>query len=147
MNKSILLALFASLCFVSCNSDDDSNNTDTNSIVGIWKMEKTFTISGQDNTSIIREYTPDDCKQRSTFEFNQNGKYILNDYNYINDECKHDQETINYTYNKTNNKLLLDNNESTVLELTNNKLIIYVADNYDSNEDGVNDYIKYIFVK
>lgn len=144
--KKILIGTFF-LSIISCNSDDESNAPEINNVIGVWKMEKTITISGTDNSTIIKEYIADECKQKSTYEFNQNGKYIVSDYNYIGQECKNSTQTTNYIYMETENKLIIGNTESKIMELTPNKLVIYVPDNYDSNEDGVDDYLKYIFKK
>lgn len=53
----------------------------------------------------------------------------------------------NYTYDSSTQKLVMGNMESKVLELTANKLVVFVNDNYDSNNDGINDYLKYTFIK
>lgn len=147
MQKTFILSLIISLILISCRSENDSQITELDKIVGIWKMAKTITISGVDNSTIIEEYNPDDCKQKSTYEFNQNGKYIMNDYNKISNECKHQNRTVSYTYNPKEQKLIIDNTEAKVLELTDSKLVVYVQDNYDYDGDGTNDYLKYVFKK
>ncbi len=146
MKITILPILF--LAFISCRSDDnDVTVKETNPLIGIWKMDRTVTISGADNLTPINEYIPDPCKQKSTFEFQQNGKYNLNDYNAVGQECIHTHQIKNYTYLKSEDKLIIDNSESKIMELTSNTLVLYVADDYDSNNDGINDYLKYIFKK
>ena len=144
MKNTILPILF--LAFISCRSDDNTV-TETNNLIGVWKMEKTITVSGADNLTTIKEYIPDTCKQKSTFEFQQNGKYNVNDYNAIGQDCIHTNQIKNYTYLRSENKLIIDNSESKIIELSSNKLVLYIADNYDSNNDGINDYLKYIFKK
>ncbi|QIG88552.1 hypothetical protein G6R40_02240 [Chryseobacterium sp. POL2] len=145
MKKIFFLSLILS-SFACSSSHDDSQNFDNN-ITGIWKMEKTSTISGSDIVTIISEYIPDDCKQKSTYEFNVNGKYIVNDYNYVGQDCQHINNVSNYTYLSSENKLIINNAESKIIELTNNKLVILVSDDYDSNGDGIDDYLKYTFKK
>lgn len=132
---------------VSCSSEADTVTSESNPLVGVWKMEKTITISGSDNTTQISEYNPDSCKQKSTHEFTQDGKYIINDYNSVGLECKYSNSTKTYTYLKNENKLIIGSATAKILEVSNNKLVLYIADNYDSNNDGVNDYLKYVFKK
>lgn len=141
--KKILTAIFA-LTLISCSSDREPISNE-NPLVGIWKMEKTTTISGKDNTSVISENLPDECKQKSTYEFNKDGNYIVNEYNNTNAGCVLSSRTTAYNYNQNEKKLTIGPSTSKVLELTQNRLMIYVADNYDSNDDGVNDFLRYSF--
>lgn len=146
--KKILLTI-TSLTLLSCSSDENFPNPDTttSNLIGVWKMERTVTVSGSDQTTVISTYLPDACKSNSTYEFKANGAYIAKDYNMVGTECKFSEVNKNYTYDSSTQKLVMGNMESKVLELTANKLVLYVNDNYDSNNDGINDYLKYTFIK
>ena len=143
--KRILLAMIL-VTALSCRADQDAP-AETNSVAGIWKMEKTSTVSDADLTTVFSEYLPDDCKQKSTFEFTEDGKYIINDYNSIGQECVHVAETKSDTYHPAENKLFIDTTEPKVLELTASRLAVIVEDDYDYNGDGISDYLEYIFRK
>jgi hypothetical protein len=148
MNK-VLIGIFC-LSLISCNSDNDSTNDNTNAennIVGVWKFEKEITISGADGITVLREYFPDDCKKQGTYEFTSNGKYIMNAYNTTNQGCEHSNGITDYTYVKNENKLIIGDKEAKIIELTNNKLVMSVPDNYDYNDDGIDDYLEYTFKK
>lgn len=141
--KNILFAIFA-LALISCSSDREPVSAEI-LLVGIWKMEKTTTVSGKDNTTVISENLPDECKQKSTYEFSKDGNYIINDYNNTNSGCVLSSRTTPYNFNPNEKTLTIGPSTSKVLELTQNRLIIYVADNYDSNSDGINDFLRYTF--
>ncbi len=141
--KNILTA-FLAFMLISCSSDRDQISNEL-SVVGIWKMEKTTTVSGKDNATVISEYLPDECKQKSTYEFSTAGKFITNDYNNTNSGCVLTSRTTTYSYNKNDNKLTIGEDSGKVLDLSASRLIFYVADNYDSNDDGVNDFLRYTF--
>ena len=141
--KNLLIPIFAFALF-SCSSDRDSDSVETN-VVGIWKMEKTTTVSGKDNATVLREDLPDDCKQKSTYEFTNDRKLISNDYNNVSSECQFTSRTTPYTFNKNENTLTIGQDTSKVLELSGNRLVIYLAGNYDSNNDGINDFLRYTF--
>lgn len=144
--KKIILGFFL-LGFIACNSDNEIPTAEKNNIIGIWKMQKNLVISGKDNTTILKEYLPDDCKEKSTYEFTQDGKYNSVDYNYINSECVKSSSSKNYSYSGADKKLVIDNIEAKVLELSQSKLVIYIPDNYDYNDDGIDDFLQYIFIK
>lgn len=146
--KKIILGI-SLLSVLSCGSDNDnsSNSNTAASLIGIWKIERVVTISGADQTTQIDEDLPDACKNQSTYEYTSNGKYIAKDYNMVGSTCQFSQSTRNYVYTPSTQKLMIDNMESKVLELTANKLMIYINDGYDSNGDGVDDYLKYTFVR
>ncbi|UHO39774.1 lipocalin family protein [Chryseobacterium capnotolerans] len=151
--KKIVAGILISGSFISCTLGDDTPKGsipdpvyDTN-IVGIWKIQIQYIISGDNKETILKETPPDDCKKKSTYEFRNNGKYYMADYNSISSECVMKEATLPYLYNPAHMKLTINNNESEVLEITANKLTILAADNSDYNGDGTKDYIKTIFYK
>ncbi|WP_332453020.1 hypothetical protein [Chryseobacterium aquaticum] len=144
MKKIILPCI--SLLLLSCNSDNEEIQSENN-LIGKWKMANTIVISGTDKTTVLKEYLPDDCKQKSSYEYTTGNKYITNDYNMINSECVLKSSTRDYIYNQTDKTLKVENIIANILELSKSNFVLLAPDNYDYNSDGVQDYLKYIFVK
>lgn len=110
-------------------------------------MTNTIVISGTDKTTVLKEYLPDDCKQKSIYEYTTDNKYIANEYNTINGDCIFESSTRDYIYNQTDKTLKVENITANILELSKTNFVLLAPDNYDYNSDGVQDYLKYIFVK
>ncbi|SHK02351.1 lipocalin family protein [Epilithonimonas mollis] len=146
MKKLILTAI--SLVAISCSSDnnDDLPQPIENQIIGKWKLKTTTVLSGKDKTTVLNEYLPDACKQKSTYEFTDK-KYIMNDYNSIGSECVLGSTTVDYTYNANDKTLKIGNETASVTELTSSTLVVLAFDDYDHNNDGVKDYLKYLYTK
>jgi len=144
MKKLILPCI--SLLLLSCNSDNEEPQPE-NYLIGKWKMANTIVISGTDKTTVLKEYLPDDCKQKSSYEYTTGNKYITNDYNMINSECVLKSSTRDYIYNQTDKTIKVENITANILELSQSNFVLLAPDNYDYNNDGVQDYLKYIFVK
>lgn len=149
--KKIALGLLTISLFLSSCTDDKKEEIIHNdaSIVGIWKIQKSEVLSGKDLNLVIKEYLPDECKLKSAYQFSNNGKYIIKDFNLINGECKETSGTKNYQYNSVDKKIIIEGAKepAIVLDITNNKLIFYINDQYDHNDDGTDDYLRYTFVK
>ncbi|WP_353146175.1 lipocalin family protein [Chryseobacterium sp.] len=152
--KKLLTGILAAGIISSCSTGDDSlpvndnpdNNTATN-IIGIWKIQTEYSVSGADKTTVIKEYAPDDCKKKSTYEFRNDGQYYLIDYNSVNSGCQKVETTLSYTYSPASMELTIGNNTGKVLELSSNKLTLLTPDNEDNNGDGINDYTKYLLYR
>lgn len=144
--KKILLGILA-LGAVSCSNNDDEPSQNQNNIIGVWKIQSKTTISGTDKTTVLGQEVIDDCKKQSTYEFRNDGKYYLIDYNSIGTNCQKSTATVDYTYNQAEQKITVNGSVSTVPESTTSKLVLLTPDNYDYNSDGVDDYIKYTFYK
>lgn len=152
--KKFLVGILAVGALSSCSTGDDSlpdygNIPDySNSIlVGVWKIQTQFRISGTDKTTVIQEIAPDDCKKKSTYEFRNDGKYAMIDYNTVNSNCEKTEMTTSFQYDPVTMKLIINNIENSVLEASSSKLTYLAPANQDFNADGVNDYIKYVYYK
>lgn len=151
--KKLLVGIFAAGAISSCSVGDDtlpmpdsSGNNNTN-IVGIWKIQTQYQISGTNKETVITEKVPDDCKKQGTYEFKNDGKYYMTDYNNIGSVCKKSEATTPYEYNPAHMQLTIGSNVADVLELSSSKLVILVATNEDYNGDGIKDYDKTVFYK
>ncbi|WP_234111004.1 MULTISPECIES: lipocalin family protein [Chryseobacterium] len=145
--EKMLLGLFLMATIASCNSDRGNDAVIEPTVIGVWKLEKDLVVSGADHSTILHEYIPDDCKNKSTFEFAADGKYVANTYNTINSNCVNSVMNSQYQYKKNEKKLIIGASTADVLELSDHKLVVYAADNYDSNNDGINDFVKYFFIR
>ena len=129
--------LIGLMIFSSCSNDDDSNS-DSTSIVGIWKPIKEVDIcsTGNENTSDFST-----CLQRSRLTFNSDG--TLNNMEYSEDTGECLENFANGTWTLTGENLSLTINSETsnptFFELTNNTLQIGYYNN-DANDpcDGGN---------
>lgn len=139
-----ILKIFFALTIISCNSDREELPEEI-TLVGTWKIEKTTTISGADNKTLISESFPDTCKQKSTYQFTADQKYVVTDFNSTVTGCDQSALTSSYSYDDVQKILTIGTATSQVQELTANQLVTYVADNYDSNGDGINDFLRYSF--
>lgn len=151
--KKIVAGILILGTFSSCSLGDDTptgnnnNNVYDTNIVGIWKIQTEYQVSGSNKETIINETVPDDCKKKSTYEFRNDGKYYMNDYNTTSSICKNTESTLPYFYDSTQMKLNINNKNAEVLVLDLHKLVILAPANYDYNGDGTYDYIKTIFYK
>lgn len=152
--KKFLVGILAVGALSSCSTGDDSlpnydNIPDySNSvIVGTWKIQTQYQISGTDKTTVISETAPNDCKKKSTYEFKNDGKYVAIDYNTVNANCEKSEMTTSFQYDPVTMKLMINNIENSVIELSSSKLTYLAPANQDFNADGVNDYIKYVYYK
>jgi len=147
---------FLLLCLVilSCRKDE----TEEKSLIGLWKPNKTQTISGKDLTTILSDEISNNCEQMSTIEFLNDGSFHLKFYSKNNSNpgtCKNDG-TVNgkYTFKKDAMEIILnatglDNNATyKINELSNNTLIVtYMSDGEDVNGDGVTDRFRTFYSK
>lgn len=153
--KKIFAGVLAVGLLSSCSLGDDTptgNNNNNNNIyntniVGVWKIKTEYQISGTNKVNVIKENAPDDCKKKSTYEFTNEGKYIMIDYNNVGSNCEKKDSTLPYLYEPPKMKLTINNNEAEVLDLTSNQLTILVPANTDFNGDGTPDFVKTIFYK
>lgn len=151
--KKIIAGILVLGTLSSCSLGDDTptgnnnNNIYDTNIVGVWKIQTEYQISGSDKATVIHETVPDDCKKKGTYEFRNDGKYYMNDYNTVSSVCQKTESTLPYFYDSTQMKLTINNNNAEVLDLSTGKLIILTPANYDYNGDNTNDYIKTVFYK
>ncbi len=152
--KKFLVGILAVGALSSCTTGDGTlpdygYNPDYNKsvIIGVWKIQTQYQISGKDKTTVISETLPDPCKKKSTYEFRNDGKYMMADYNNVNSNCQKTEMTTPFQYDPVTMNLTINSQESSVLELSFNKLSYLTPTNQDYNGDGVNDYIKYVYYK
>jgi hypothetical protein len=72
---------------------------------------------------------------------------MMADYNNVNSNCQKTEMTTPFQYDPVTMNLTINSQESSVLELSFNKLSYLTPTNQDYNGDGVNDYIKYVYYK
>ncbi|MEC5156790.1 hypothetical protein [Chryseobacterium sp. MP_3.2] len=140
------LLLFLAITAFACDSERDPiEEVEELGIVGIWKIEKTATISGADNKTVLSEELADACKKKGTYEFTADLKYLVTDYNSSVTGCVQGSLSTTYKYNETTKILTIGTTPSEVLILNANQLIVYVADDYDTNGDGIDDFLRYTY--
>ncbi|MGE8555733.1 MAG: lipocalin family protein [Chryseobacterium jejuense] len=150
--KKILAGILALVAFSSCSLEDNTstennNNIYNTNILGVWKIQTEYQVSGNNIEIIINESVPDNCKKKSTYEFKNDGKYYVSDYNSIISGCVQSEATLPYLYSSAQMKLTINNNEAEVLELNLHKLVVLTPAYYDYNGDSINDYVKTVFYK
>ncbi|MFZ4929294.1 lipocalin family protein [Chryseobacterium sp. Mn2064] len=151
--KKFLVGITAFVALSSCNTGDetlpiyDNPSNNDSMVVGVWKIQTQVQISGTDKTTVIKETPPDDCKKQGTYEFRNDGKYYMTDYNNVSSNCVKTETTASYQYDPVHMKLTINNNTADVIEVSAGKLVILVNDGEDYNGDGIKDYIKTVFYK
>ena len=143
--KKFLVLFFAITAFACDSERNPIEEVEELGIVGIWKIEKTATISGADNKTVLFEEIPDACKQKGTYEFTADLKYLVTDYNSSVTGCVQGNFSTTYKYNETTNMLTIGLTPSEVLVLNANQLIVYVAEDYDYDGDGTLDFLRYTY--
>lgn len=130
--------LIGLMIFSSCSSDDD-NNSDSTSIVGIWKPIKEVDVCSTGNEET---YDFSTCEQMTRITFSSNGAFIDTEFDNDSGDClEYFNETGTWTLNGNNLSITLDGetNNPTFFELTNNTLRIGYYDNdADDPCDGGN---------
>ncbi|AOW20729.1 lipocalin-like domain-containing protein [Urechidicola croceus] len=130
--------LIGLMIFSSCSSDDDSNS-DSTSIVGIWKPIKEVDVC---STGSEETYDFSICEQKSRVTFSSNETLNITDFDDNTGDCLEDYNE-NGTWSLTGDNLSVtlngETNNPTFFELTNNTLRIGYYDN-DENDpcDGGN---------
>ncbi|MDR2205550.1 MAG: lipocalin family protein [Flavobacteriaceae bacterium] len=142
--KKLIVGILLFTVLIACNKDDDN----VSSIVGTWKPDSIFLISGADGT-VYQQIPLDDCMKQSTLQFTQDGKAISDSYFSDGTDCVHQGiSTTDYTYNQSDHKLIIDGDEEyDVSELTQNKMVMDADTGLDLNGDGVNEFARQVLVK
>ena len=114
MKKLLLIALTSVFCLSSCSDDDSSDenpseenpSTDTNALIGKWRLNF-YTPITEDGIT----YSIEECEKESIYEYKEDGTY---DYEYVldiedgNGTCAVDGKgTSNYTVD--GNKIIIEN--------------------------------------
>ena len=140
MKKEFLAILAIGFVFNSCKNDDsEEDNTET--IVGIWKPIKEIAISGS-NGNTISTQNSSTCYKKSTFDFKSNNTLASTIFDDQEDgSCKsYGTENRPYSYDFNGKKIIIDNEQFEVISHTKNELQ-FVANYDDENNDGIEDKI------
>ena len=142
--KKIYLLGAVSLLLFSCKTDDD-NEINISSIVANWKFSKAEVISGSNNTVLYSE-TIVGCDANTTFEFKNDGKYAIRYFLEQNNQCQFDYEDAwLYNYDQTAQTIVTKRSNSShtemykVEKLNDYELVLFLYDDYDQNNDGIED--------
>jgi hypothetical protein len=145
--KKLICTLATISIFNSCSNDDDDNQPEEFSIVGVWKPSREIVISGKNGTTLpSTAFSP--CYQSSTFNFKSNNTLVSNIFeNNISGNCASTGiETVPYSYNHSASTLKIDNEDVEIVSRTFNELQI-VSNYEDEDGDGIDDKIIYVFIK
>ncbi|KQT18286.1 hypothetical protein ASG31_06045 [Chryseobacterium sp. Leaf404] len=141
MKKLLLLALSAGFMCNSCTVDDDDEFTNQFSLLGVWHPSREIVVSGSTGITLSNtDYSP--CYQSSTLEFKTNNTVVTNifDVNITGNCVSTGIETVNYSYDHTNSKLVIDGENIEIISRTQNELQ-FVSHYEDEDGDGVDDKI------
>ncbi len=140
--KKTLIALTISILILNSCSDfnDNNNNSNESSFVGIWKNVKVEIISGKDN-SVISTSMVTGCETSNTFEFTSDKKFTFKLYRSLNNNPCELAETPTgiYSYNTILKVLTYKYSDNTienilVNSITNSELV--TVENLDIDYDG-----------
>lgn len=145
--KKLLMFLFASgLVFSSCSNDDDEQNEEF-SLVGVWHPAREIVMSGSNGITLTNtDYSP--CYRTSTFDFKTNNTVVSNIFeNNISGNCVSTGiDTAPYSYDHVANKLIIDGETTEIVSRTENEFQI-VSDFEDRDGDGIDDKIIFVMIK
>ena len=147
MKKILLLALSLGFVFNSCSNNDDEDQNEEFSIVGVWHPSRKIVVSG--STGVTLSNTDfSSCYRTSTFDFKSNNTVVTNIFeNNINGQCVSTGiETSPYSYDYSANKLVVDSENVEIISRTKNEL--QFVEYYDDEDgDGVDDKIIIVIAK
>ncbi|MEL4307400.1 hypothetical protein [Joostella sp. CR20] len=139
--KKLLLILSITL-FVSCSSDDDSNENNDNSIYGTWKPYASQSYNPEtDETTELTYFT--DCAQNSRYTFKSNGDLIITSYSRnVDNECilRSENEVIDWRIVSEGVLYIEDSDSDFYYQVNENELRIEEIDDYN---DDTNDIVIY----
>ena len=145
MKKHLLLFAFSALALTSCE-DDDVQGYEMDMLKGEWKTVKTEVISGKDNTTVLKAFTPTGCDIKSTTEFRTDYYASYTSFSGVGADCTSQKTEGTYTYSNEDKLLATKyNNDSErayrVDILSNTELrLMQLSGNVDINGDMVIDY-------
>ena len=109
------------------DNNDDSAETSDDTIVGVWKLVK---VNGQDVS---------DCEKKDSYNFTNDGGYVLEDYKETNGNCEEDtssshngywQKNDNGTYNFRKHGYTGNGSDLTITFEENNTLLTFDHNKY-----------------
>ena len=144
MNKKILIAVCSAIVlFNSCNDDKEPEQF---SIIGVWKPSRQIVVGSNGVTISNTDYSG--CYKSSTFSFSTNNTMTSHifDLNAVQDCENYGSETVPYSYDHNEKKLVIDGEDVEIVSRTYNELQ-FVSDYHDVDGDGVEEKIITVFVK
>lgn len=130
--------LISLLCLTSCSDKEDSNS-ETPSIIGVWKPIKEVSVCSTGSEQVY-EYSI--CEQTGRTIFNKNGTFSVSAYDITEGNCELYYSDVTGTWEQNGDVLTLTTNvqtkSPTLFELTNNKLLIGYDSNPNTTCDGEN---------
>lgn len=146
MKKLLIFVFAAGFIFNSCSNNDDEQ-TDEFSLVGIWHPSREIVVSGSSGVTLSNTlYTG--CFLTSTFDFRSNNTLVSNIFELDsgNNCISAGIETVPYTYNHDAKQLVIDGENTEIVSRTVNEL--QIVNNYeDRDDDGVDDKIIFVLAR
>lgn len=147
MKKFFLLAIISSgFVFNSCSNDDD-DQTEEFSIVGIWHPSREIVVSGNNGVTLSNT-SYSGCYSTSTFDFKSNNTLVSNIFELnTSDNCVSTGiDTVPYTYDHNAKKLVIEGEDIEIVSRTVNELQI-VSEYDDRNGDGIDDKVIFVLAR
>lgn len=146
MKKLLAIAFTTGLLFTSCSNDDDEQNNEF-SIVGIWQPSREIVVSGSNGVTLSNT-SYSGCYSTSTFDFKSNNTLVSNifELNTSNNCVSTGIETVAYTYDHAAKKLVIDGENIEIVSRTVNEIQI-VSEYDDRDSDGIDDKIIFVLAR
>jgi len=141
MKKLILCALAAGFVFNSCSNDDEDDQNNEFSMIGVWHPSREIVVSGSTGITLSNtDYSP--CYRSSTLDFKSNNTVVSNIFenNSLGNCVSTGIETLPYTYDHSQTKLVIDGENIEIISRTQNELQ-FVSYYDDEDGDGIDDKI------
>ena len=141
-----MFAFAAGLVFNSCSNDDDEQN-DEFSLVGVWQPSREIVVSGSNGVTLSNTAFTG-CYSTSTFDFKSNNTLVSNIFELnTSDNCVSTGiDTVPYSYDHAAKKLVIEGENIEIVSRTVNELQI-VSDYNDRDGDGTDDKVIFVLVK
>ncbi|SHF23278.1 lipocalin family protein [Chryseobacterium vrystaatense] len=144
--KKLFLPL-AVLSTMGCSHHNEDPEDDQRTMLGMWKMSKVEVYKSSTKQTEVHLTTG--CDAESTHEFRGTDMTTVN-YTKNNNDCIPDETvTRKYTYNQKTQKFWYEGEQDypyIVSQLTAVNMI-FESSVEDFDEDGINDVVKYYFLK
>lgn len=146
--KKLILCSLACAFLLSCSRDSDNN--ESASIVGNWKITKYVVLNGKDK-SVLSTENNSGCEANNIYIFNSNNTFSFTLYSDLNGPCSIDETiTGTFNYNTSTKSLALVRPQITensdVYSITSSEMRI-VNDYDDFNKDGIQDTELVVFLR
>lgn len=141
-----MFAFAAGLVFNSCSNDDDEQ-TNEFSLVGVWQPSREIVVSGSNGVTISNT-AYSGCFSTSTFDFKANNTLVTNIFELnSSDNCVSTGiDTVPYSYDHAAKKLVIEGENIEIVSRTVNELQI-VSEYDDRDGDGTDDKVIFVLSK